>query len=118
MPKLLKINSWISAIKNYTIEIMLNGQKLNGLKLYEDGKRRKYIDEKKIIELLKIAGFKTEDCTKTTLLPIGELEKKIGKETIKILVNKKLIDFTKTKPKIIETDEPLSPEKEFEYTTS
>lgn len=80
------IESWMKAAKEAAYVKAMNGEEIKGHKIVEGRSRRKYTDEKAIIDKLLDAGYERENITTTELLAITKLEKEIGKKQVTSLI--------------------------------
>ena len=77
--KLDELIKWADDLKAYALDGALNhGKHWPGWKLVEGRSYRKYTDEDAVIAAANAAGYK--DIFRKTLLPIGEMEKLMGKK--------------------------------------
>ena len=77
--KLDDLIKWADDLKAYALDGALNhGKQWPGWKLVEGRSYRKYTDEAAVIAAANAAGYK--DIFRKTLLPIGEMEKLMGKK--------------------------------------
>lgn len=80
MGKLDDLIKWADELKTYALDGALHqGKQWPGWKLVEGRSVRKYTDEDAVIAAANAAGYK--DIFRKTLLPIGEMEKLMGKQT-------------------------------------
>ena len=78
--KLDDLIKWADELKTYALDGALHqGKQWPGWKLVEGRSVRKYTDEDAVIAAANAAGYK--DIFRKTLLPIGEMEKLMGKQT-------------------------------------
>lgn len=77
------ISLWLKKVKDQALTTMMNGEELPGFKLVE-GKLgdRKWSDELKVEEALRIAGYSHEEITETKLLSPAGMDKAIGKKKV------------------------------------
>lgn len=72
---------WCNSVREYAIKQALKGEEYEGYKLVEGRSTRAFnIDEDKVIDVLKTAGFTQEELCKTTLKSLTTLEKQLGKK--------------------------------------
>lgn len=69
---------WLSAVSGYVLAQALNGKQWEGYKVVQGKSNRAYSDQTKVAEALKAKEF-TDIYKPLSLLPLGEMEKKIGK---------------------------------------
>jgi hypothetical protein len=75
LPDLIK---WAKSVETYALEQALKGKAWPNHKLVEGRSVRKYVDEAKVAEIAKDAGYK--NIYKQSLITITEMEKFIGKK--------------------------------------
>lgn len=75
------ISLWLKRVKDQALTSMLNGEQVPGYKVVE-GKQgnRKWVDELKVADVLKGAGYAQEDYTETKLLSPAAMDKALGKK--------------------------------------
>lgn len=75
------ISLWLKRVKELALTTLLDGGEVPGYKVVE-GKlgNRKWVDELKVAETLKGAGYQLEDITETKLLSPAAMDKAIGKK--------------------------------------
>lgn len=75
------ISLWLKRVKDQALTSMLNGEQVPGYKVVE-GKQgnRKWVDELKVADVLKGAGYVQEDYTETKLLSPAAMDKALGKK--------------------------------------
>ncbi len=72
--------SWIRSVSDYSlIQAVNHGVKYPGYKLVEGRSNRKFSDEEKVKEVLKLGGIKDEDIYNVKLQGITHFEKLLGK---------------------------------------
>lgn len=82
--------NWMDSVSTHLLETAINGKEWSGLKVVEGRSVRSYSDPVKVAEVLKANKF--EDIYKPlTLLPLGEMEKKIGKKPFNEVVGPLLV---------------------------
>ena len=85
LPFLDIVDSWLKGIRDYTLSKSVNqGYKWGGFKLVEGRSYRKFFDENKVAEICESNGYK--DIYETSLKPLTELEKLIGKKDFERLL--------------------------------
>ena len=82
------ISLWLKRVKDTALTSMLNGEQVPGYKVVE-GKQgnRKWVDELKVADVLKGAGYAQEDYTETKLLSPAAMDKALGKKRAAELLN-------------------------------
>jgi hypothetical protein len=92
LPLLNRIQDWITACFSYVAEEAINhGRKWKGYKVVEGRSNRKYLSEKEVEKACMEAGY--TDIFSKELLPITKLEKKMGKENFREVIEKKGLVF-------------------------
>lgn len=75
------IKGWLNAVTEFALkEALENGTKWPGHKLVEGTSKRVIKDEEKAAKILQQEGLAKHEYTRTSLLPMGDLEKLIGKK--------------------------------------
>lgn len=82
--------NWLDAVSTHLLTTALEGKVWPGLKVVEGRSVRSYSDQIKVAEVLKAKGF-TDIYKPQTLLPLGEMEKKIKKENFNEIVGPLLV---------------------------
>ena len=82
------VTLWLKKVKEQAITTLMNGEELPGYKLVE-GKlgNRKWADEQKVSESLRIAGYSLMEITETKLLSPSQMDKAIGKKKVTELLD-------------------------------
>lgn len=77
------VSLWLKKVKEQAITTLMNGEELPGYKLVE-GKlgNRKWVDEQKVMETLRVAGYSHVEITETKLLSPSGMDKAIGKKKV------------------------------------
>ena len=77
------VTLWLKKVKEQALTSLMNGEELPGYKLVE-GKldNRKWADEQKVSESLRIAGYSLMEITETKLLSPSQMDKAIGKKKV------------------------------------
>lgn len=78
------IKNWLNAVETFVKREAIAGRKWPGLKVVEGRSVRKYTDEEQIINNLTKAGY--EDLTKSKIIGITDLTKKVSKDDFNNLV--------------------------------
>ena len=81
------VTLWLKKVKEQALTTLMNGEELPGYKLVE-GKLgiRKWADEQKVSETLRIAGYSLMEITETRLLSPSQMDKAIGKKKVSELL--------------------------------
>lgn len=74
------INDWAGAVKAHMLAEALTGKAWPGLKVVEGTSHRKWKDTDEATQVLKKLKHKPEDYTEVKFLPIGKIEKLVGKK--------------------------------------
>lgn len=99
-----EIKSWIEHVESYALDKALReGVEFPGFKLVEGRSVRKIIDEDILSEVLEAEGY-FDIYKPTALLPIGQLEKKIGKSRFAELAEGHIIK-PQGKPTLVPTSD-------------
>lgn len=77
-----ELKSWAKDVADYALDEAVNhGKKWDGWKLVEGRSNRKYVDETKVVDALKDAGYEEAILYERKLLGITAMEKVVGKKT-------------------------------------
>ena len=82
------VTLWLKKVKEQALTTLMNGEELPGYKLVE-GKlgNRKWADEQKVTETLRIEGYSLMEITETRLLSPSQMDKAIGKKRVAELLD-------------------------------
>ena len=82
------VTLWLKKVKEQALTTLMNGEELPGYKLVE-GKlgNRKWADEQKVTEALRIGGYSLMEITETRLLSPSQMDKAIGKKKVAELLD-------------------------------
>ena len=75
-----KYVSWVNALKEYALRSALDGEVFRGWKVVEGRSTRSYLDELKVADKLKAAGFEDALIYERKLLGVTAMEKVVGKK--------------------------------------
>lgn len=75
-----RIGKYLNAVKAHMLEQARNGKRWGGLKMVAGRANRKIADEDTAARKMRNAKFRKDDYMRTSLKPIGELEKLMGKD--------------------------------------
>lgn len=93
LSKLDMLTDWAGAVKTFALSEALKGVKWTGYKLVEGRSNRSFTDLEVVAGLLDFEGYTEEQLFRKSLIPMGEVEKLLGKkdfeEVLKGLVIKK-----------------------------
>lgn len=82
-----QLANWVKDITEWALEEALNGKKFDGWKVVEGRSNRKYLDEIKVADTLKDAGYDEAVIYKKKLYGITAMEKLTGKKKFAELLN-------------------------------
>ncbi|OCA99407.1 DUF2800 domain-containing protein [Clostridium beijerinckii] len=108
-----KVIEWVTDVKNFALEQALKGDNFEGFKVVEGRSNRKWIDEKKVGEILLEQGFLENIIYTKKLTGIANMETAIGKKEVNRLLGE-YIEKPPGKPTlapIIDKREPYNPAK-------
>lgn len=106
-PMLDDTEKFIKNIKQYVLEEMLKGHKINGLKLVEGRSQSKYTNELAITKTLTDNGYEEPLFTKKSLIGLTEMKKLLGaKKYRELLEGNGLIVKSQGSPKVALADDP------------
>lgn len=106
-PMLDDTEKFIKNIKQYVLEEMLKGHKINGLKLVEGRSQSKYTNELAITKTLTDNGYEEPLFTKKSLIGLTEMKKLLGaKKYRELLEGNGLIVKPQGSPKVALADDP------------
>lgn len=91
LPKLDIIEKWCKRVKEYALNMALDGHKWKGYKLVEGGSNRKVTDENALINRLLSSGYDINDVTNLKIKGITELEKTVGKKKFEELAGEYIV---------------------------
>lgn len=87
-----EVTTWYSAVSNYVLQQMKEGEEFEGLKLVAGRSSRAYSDESKIAEILQSKGYAVDDIYKErTLKGITDMEKLLKKKVMNELIGDLII---------------------------
>lgn len=78
--KLDMLTDWAGAVKTYALSAALSGTKWPGYKVVEGRSSRKFTDLDVVAGLLDFEGYTDEQLFRKSLIPMGEVEKLLGKK--------------------------------------
>lgn len=80
--KLDTLESWISRVREYALNRMLDGHQLDGWKVVEGRSLRRFSDPEKVVATLRLSGYEDERIFRPReLRTLGDIEKMLGKAT-------------------------------------
>lgn len=74
------IADWVAGVKTYALKQAVDGIRFEGWKVVSGVSKRSISDPKGLINALKKEGFEPALFTRTSPIPLGDLEKAIGKD--------------------------------------
>ena len=86
------IRLWLNAVENRAKALLESGLDIRGVKLVDGQKRRHWTDTATVVGTLSRWGFSVDDYLPRDLLSPAQTEKLIGKEKMKELVGKGLVE--------------------------
>ena len=89
LPVAESLSHWVEDLLAYVTQQAVEGKQWPGYKLVAGRSTRKYTSEAEVIKAANEAGF--TDIYKTSLLSVGELEKRIGKKKFRDVLGKYVI---------------------------
>jgi hypothetical protein len=102
LPVADSLNNWVQDLLAYATQQALEGKAWPGYKLVAGRSVRKYTSESEVIKTATGAGY--TDIYKTSLLGVGELEKRMGRKAFQELLGKYIVKPTGAPTLVPETD--------------
>ena len=102
LPVAESLNSWVQDLMAYATQEAVNGKHWPGYKLVAGRTVRKYTSEAEVIKAATEAGY--TDIYKTTLLGVGDLEKRLGRKKFSEVLGKYVIKPQGAPTLVPETD--------------
>lgn len=102
LPIAESLNNWAADLLAYATQQAVDGKEWPGYKLVAGRSIRKYTSEAEIIKAAAEAGY--TDIYKTTLLGVGDLEKRMGKKAFKDVLGKYVVKPVGAPTLVPETD--------------
>lgn len=102
LPIAESLNNWVQDLLAFATQQALEGKNWPGYKLVAGRSIRKYTSEAEVIKAATDAGY--TDIYKTSLLGVGELEKRMGRKAFKDVLGKYVIKPTGNPTLVPETD--------------
>ncbi len=99
------VSSWIKAVEAHIMAEALKGRKWPGFKLVRGRSNRKYVSEEEVKAHLLGKSFDEKDITRSSLLPITEMEKYLGGSIFKKLLGH-LVIKPPGAPTLVPVDDP------------
>ena len=102
LPVAESLNNWVQDLIAYATQQAVDGKTWPGYKLVAGRSVRKYTSEAEIIKAATEAGY--TDIYKTTLLGVGDLEKRMGRKAFNDVLGKYVVKPTGAPTLVPETD--------------
>lgn len=100
------LNNWVQDLLAYATQQALDGKSWPGYKLVAGRSNRKYSSEAEVIKAATDAGY--TDIYKTSLLGVGDLEKRMGRKAFRDILGKYVIKPTGA-PTLVPESDPRKP---------
>lgn len=85
------VNLWLKRIGEQALTTMLNGGEIPGFKVVQGRTIKRWADDLEAAKILEDNGYSREDITKTELLSVAQMEKKIGKKKFAELLSDQVL---------------------------
>lgn len=99
-----QLANWVKDVTEYALEEAINGKKWDGWKLVEGRSNRKYVDDVKVANTLKGAGYEEAVLYEKKLYGITAMEKLVGKKKFTELLTD-LIEKPQGKPTLVDEND-------------
>ena len=76
------IQAWLADLENLVSSTLLAGQTVTGWKMVEGRSNRKFVDELKVVEAMKNAGYDESLLYERKLITLTQMEKDFGKKAV------------------------------------
>ena len=106
LPVAESLNNWVQDLISYATQQAVNGKDWPGYKLVAGRSVRRYTSEAEVIKAATEAGF--TDIYKTTLLGVGDLEKRMGRKKFSEVLGKYVIKPVGA-PQLVPESDPRKP---------
>ena len=106
LPVAESLNSWVQDLISYATQQAVNGKDWPGYKLVAGRSVRRYTSEAEAIKAATEAGF--TDIYKTTLLSVGDLEKRMGRKKFSEVLGKYVVKPVGA-PQLVPESDPRKP---------
>ena len=106
LPVAESLNNWVQDLIAYATQQAVNGRDWPGYKLVAGRSVRRYTSEAEVIKAATEAGF--TDIYKTTLLGVGDLEKRMGRKKFSEVLGKYVIKPVGA-PQLVPESDPRKP---------
>lgn len=80
------LTDWASSVKAFALKEAIKGTKWPGYKLVAGRSNRYFTDPDKVALLLEVEGFTEDRIFRKSMIPMGEVEKLIGKKDFQIIL--------------------------------
>lgn len=82
LEKAADMRAWLSDLENLVMRSLFEGTAVDGWKLVEGRSNRKFVDEDKVAEALKAAGYEETALYERKLITLTAMEKAFGKKAV------------------------------------
>ena len=106
LPVAESLNSWVQDLLSYATQEAVGGKNWPGYKLVAGRSVRRYTSEAEVIKAATEAGY--TDIYKTTLLGVGDLEKRMGRKRFSEVLGRYIIKPTGA-PTLVPESDPRKP---------
>ena len=106
LPVADSLNNWVQDLIAYATQQAVDGKSWPGYKLVAGRSNRRYTSEAEVIKAATDAGY--TDIYKTTLLSVGDLEKRMGRKAFRDVVGKFIVKPTGA-PTLVPESDPRKP---------
>ena len=106
LPVAESLNNWVQDLISYATQQAVNGKDWPGYKLVAGRSVRRYTSETEVIKAATEAGY--TDIYKTTLLGVGDLEKRMGRKKFSEVLGKYVIKPVGA-PQLVPESDPRKP---------
>ena len=106
LPVAESLNSWVQDLMAYATQEAVDGKRWPGDKLVAGRTVRKYTSEAEVIKAATEAGY--TDIYKTTLLGVGDLEKRLGRKRFNEVLGRYVVK-PKGVPTLVPETDPRKP---------
>ena len=106
LPVAESLNNWVQDLISYATQQAVNGKDWPGYKLVAGRSVRRYTSEAEVIKAATEAGF--TDIYKTTLLGVGDLEKRMGRKKFSEVLGKYVVKPVGA-PQLVPESDPRKP---------
>ena len=106
LPVAESLNNWVADLIAYATQQAVDGKQWPGYKLVAGRSVRRYTSEAEVIKAATNAGY--TDIYKTTLLSVGDLEKRLGRKTFNDVLGKYIVKPIGS-PTLVPESDPRKP---------